>query len=93
MWYFPLLQPMVDHVPVKADLSDLEERIRWCRANDGKCKQIAQSCRRLYDRFISDEGVLDYWQMACAEICRRTLQAPSWVRPVDLAMDGDEERR
>ena len=25
MWYFPLLQPYVDHVPVKADLSDLEQ--------------------------------------------------------------------
>jgi hypothetical protein len=30
MWYFPLLQPYVDHVPVKADLSDLEEvRVLW----------------------------------------------------------------
>ena len=28
MWYFPLLEPWVDHVPVKADLSDLEEKIR-----------------------------------------------------------------
>jgi hypothetical protein len=31
MWYFPLLQPWVDHVPVKADLSDLAEKIQWCR--------------------------------------------------------------
>ena len=36
MWYFDLLQPYVDHVPVKADLSDLEEKIRWCRDNDDK---------------------------------------------------------
>lgn len=28
MWYFPLLEPWVDHVPVKADLSDLKEKIR-----------------------------------------------------------------
>ena len=28
MWYFPLLVPFRDHVPVKADLSDLEEQIR-----------------------------------------------------------------
>lgn len=27
MWYFPLLRPYVDHVPVKADLSDLDEKI------------------------------------------------------------------
>lgn len=29
MWYFPLLEPWVDHVPVKADLSDLEQKIRF----------------------------------------------------------------
>ena len=28
MWYFPMLIPFRDHVPVKADLSDLEEKIR-----------------------------------------------------------------
>ena len=28
MWYFPLLVPFRDHVPVKADLSDLQEKIK-----------------------------------------------------------------
>ncbi len=42
MWYFPLLQPYVDHVPVQADLSDLDEKIRWCRENDEKCCQIGR---------------------------------------------------
>ncbi len=31
MWYFPLLKPYVDHVPVKDDLSDLGEVLEWCR--------------------------------------------------------------
>jgi hypothetical protein len=25
MWYFPLLRPYHDHVPVRADMSDLRE--------------------------------------------------------------------
>ena len=29
MWYFPLLVPFRDHVPVKADLSDLQEQIKY----------------------------------------------------------------
>ena len=43
MWYFPLLKPYVDHVPVKADLSDLEvsnvfsfphcEALLWIQSN------------------------------------------------------------
>ena len=27
--YFPLLKPYVDHVPVKADMSDLQEKLEW----------------------------------------------------------------
>ena len=50
MWYFPLLKPYVDHVPVKSDLSDLEEKIRWCRNNDDKCREIASNCLKLYEK-------------------------------------------
>ena len=42
MWYFPLLRPWVDHVPIAADLSDLAEKIKWCREHDDECRQIAQ---------------------------------------------------
>ena len=52
MWYFPLLQPFVDHVPVKADLSDLEEKIRWCRENDDKCRQIGENAKILYEKYV-----------------------------------------
>ncbi|RYY75909.1 hypothetical protein EON63_18940 [archaeon] len=29
MWYFPLLKPYVDHVPVRPDLSNLREVWIW----------------------------------------------------------------
>lgn len=53
MWYFPLLQPYVDHVPVKADLSDLEEKIRWCRQNDDKCREIGENAKIFYEKYVS----------------------------------------
>ena len=54
MWYFPLLKPYVDHVPVKADLSDLEEKIRWCRENDDKCRKIGENAKAFFGllRFV-----------------------------------------
>ncbi len=53
MWYFPLLLPYVDHVPVKADLSDLEEKIRWCRQNDDKCRQIGENAKIFYEKYVA----------------------------------------
>lgn len=37
-----LFKPWVHYVPFKSDLSDLEQRIEWCRSNDDKCQIIAQ---------------------------------------------------
>ena len=76
MWYFPLLQPYVDHVPVKPDLSDLEEKIRWCRENDGKCKEIAANCLKLYEKFVARNGLLDYVEMVTKHIAKRQIDPP-----------------
>ena len=79
MWYFPLLRPYYDHVPVKADLSDLKEKIEWCRSHDAECKQIAANASYIYDRYISKEGVLDYIQLVFFEISKRWRYVSSWA--------------
>ena len=60
MWYFPLLRPYYDHVPVKADLSDLKEKIEWCKSHDAECKQIAENGRKFYDKYFTKDFVFDY---------------------------------
>jgi hypothetical protein len=45
MWYFPLVKEYYDHVPVKADMSDLEEKLKWCQENDDKCREIAANAK------------------------------------------------
>jgi len=59
-WYDHLLQPFVHYVPIKYDLSDLEEKIIWCRNNDSKCKEIANNAKKLYDEYFSKEGLMQY---------------------------------
>lgn len=78
MWYFPLLKPYVDHVPVKADLSDLEEKIRWCRENDEKCKQIGLNAMAFYEKYVARSALLDYVEMACRSIASRYVAPPDW---------------
>eukprot|EP00457_Paulinella_chromatophora_P004789 gb/GEZN01004802.1/.p1 GENE.gb/GEZN01004802.1/~~gb/GEZN01004802.1/.p1 ORF type:complete len:544 (+),score=59.50 gb/GEZN01004802.1/:62-1693(+) len=57
-WMASLLTPMVHYVPVKLDLSDLEEKLEWLYTHDAEAKQIAQNALAL-------AGRLDLDQMAC----------------------------
>lgn len=84
MWYFPLLQPFVDHVPVKADFSDLQEKIEWCRNNDQKCQLIAQKAQSLYYQYICKEGILDYMQSIFNEISCRYYVPPDYASYVPI---------
>uniref|UniRef100_A0A7S3L8V7 Glycosyl transferase CAP10 domain-containing protein n=1 Tax=Amphora coffeiformis TaxID=265554 RepID=A0A7S3L8V7_9STRA len=81
MWYFPILKPLEDHVPVKEDLSDLEEKIQWCRDNDEKCKKIGQNAMAFYEKYVSRKPLLDYVQMACRHIAKRQVDAPAFWQP------------
>lgn len=46
-WFYDRLQAGVHYVPVKADLSDLQEKIAWCRENEAACEWIGANGRRL----------------------------------------------
>ena len=46
-WYYGQLVPFESFVPVAADLSDLAERLEWCRTHDPECRAIAGSGQAL----------------------------------------------
>lgn len=62
LWFRKQLKEYVHYVPVKADLSNLFDQIRWCRAHDAECKIIAENAKRFYDTFLKKDGILDYMQ-------------------------------
>lgn len=63
---------------MKADLSDLEDRIRWCRNNDDKCREIGQNAMKFYEKYVSRNALLDYVEMACKQIAKRYATPPEW---------------
>lgn len=93
MWYFPLLKPYVDHVPVKADLSDLEEKIRWCRENDDKCRQIGESAKVFYEKYVARDALLDYIQAVCNQISKRFMDPPGWYSTPPQEIDPPKLRK
>ena len=46
-WYYDRLEPWRHYIPVADDLSDLVERIVWCRANPDACRSVAAAGRSL----------------------------------------------
>lgn len=93
MWYFDLLKPYHDHVPVNADLSDLEEKIRWCRDNDDKCREIGQNAKVFYDKYVARNALLDYIEMVSKNIARRFFKPPSWWEPPPPAQQPPQLRK
>ena len=45
------------YVPVKHDMSDLIEKIRWCQDNDEMAKEIAFAGRALFEKLYSYEAM------------------------------------
>jgi hypothetical protein len=72
LWFKKYLIEYVHYVPVMADLSDLFEKILWCRDNDQKCEEIANNAREFYNKYLTKNGVLDYLQILLLKIKEMT---------------------
>jgi hypothetical protein len=68
IWYTDMLEPYKHYIPIQEDMSDLIDRIKWCRDNDDKCQQIALNARIFYDTYIQKEGILDYLQKTLVRV-------------------------
>lgn len=62
LWYSDLLKPYIHYIPIKEDLSDLIDIIKWCRKNDEKCKEIANNALKFYEKYLKKDGIFDYLQ-------------------------------
>lgn len=51
-WFEDYIVPMVHYVPVRLDLSDLDEKLEWARSNDAEARQIAERARELALRLL-----------------------------------------
>lgn len=59
-WYTPLLKEGEHYIEITEDLSNLEEKIIWCRNNDDKCKQIVENAKNIYNNYFTKDKLIDY---------------------------------
>ena len=72
IWYKNMLIPYTHYVPIKADLSNLLDQIKWCRNNDDKCQQIVANAQLFFQTYIQKNGILDYMQKTLVDIHKET---------------------
>lgn len=68
LWFSKYLEDGVHFVSVKADLSNLQEKLNWLNQNDDLAKQIAYNGRRFFEERLCKEGILDYLSSLLNEI-------------------------
>jgi hypothetical protein len=90
MWFHNMLEPNIHYIPVKEDLSDLIDTIKWCRANDEKCSTIASNARIFYQKYLQKDGILDYLQQLIINIKKQTgIYLYNVVTPLQLQLEQE----
>ena len=56
-WCDGELKPGIHYVEIKKDLSDLREKLDWCKNHDVECKQIADAGYAFAKRVLTDEVI------------------------------------
>ena len=92
LWFFPMIKEYVHYVPVKADLSDLKQQIDWCREHDDECRKIAENSFEFYEKYLSINPILDYWQLILSKISENQIEDNSLKRKREDDSDSDSDR-
>ena len=71
LWIHDMIRPYEHYVPIREDLSDLYDIIRWCKNNENKCLEIINNARNFYNQSLSRNGIFDYLQNLLIQLRHR----------------------
>ncbi len=84
LWFSYLLVPYTHYIPIKENLEDLIEKIKWCRENDKKCKEISINGVKFFDKYLKSDGIYDYMQYILNKISLRTLNLKKYKSDIAI---------
>lgn len=58
--FYKQLNPMKHYIPIKRDLSDLVEKLKWARKNDDSVKKISNQGQQFANENLAPDKVLCY---------------------------------
>lgn len=88
LWFEDLLKPYKHYIPIKHDLMDLDEKIKWCKLNDNKCYEIVKNANQFYKKYINKESIYDYLQEICYNIASKQFRSKDITKKFNLYKDN-----
>ena len=59
-WYYKDIKPWVHYIPVKGDLSDMEDMYRWAVSNDERCMEINKNATDFIKKMTYEYVLTNY---------------------------------
>jgi len=61
-WFYPEYLEYVHYIPIKDDMSDLQEKYQWCETHPIECEQIVENSKRLFQKVYKMSNIIKYIQ-------------------------------
>ncbi|XP_072899756.1 protein O-glucosyltransferase 3 isoform X1 [Hemitrygon akajei] len=74
--FYKSLKPWIHYIPVKRDLSDLIEKIKWVKDNDAEAQKIARSGQVLARDLLQPSSLYCYYYKVLQAYARRQTTKP-----------------
>jgi hypothetical protein len=60
LWFQDKLVENKHYISIKSDLSNLKEKIYWCKNHDAECKEIAKNALKFHNETFTKNNMYDY---------------------------------
>jgi len=60
LWFKDLMKEYVHYIPIKEDLSDIDEKLEWCVEHDQECKVIGKNSIQFFNMYLQEDNIYNY---------------------------------
>jgi hypothetical protein len=61
-WFYPEYLAYVHYIPIKDDMSDLQEKYQWCETHPEECEKIVENSKKLFQKVYKMSNIIKYIQ-------------------------------
>lgn len=61
-WFYPEYLPYIHYIPIKDDMSDLQEKYQWCEKHPQECERIVENSKKLFQKIYKMNNIIQYIQ-------------------------------